>query len=91
MDESGDLVVRFNNMQTLDFGAATMDLLPLFSFDPVSRRSYIHVLDRTFVHLVPLSMRANPHKYLVLQRFSNAYWFHLSYYEGNLFNGEPFD
>jgi hypothetical protein len=55
-------------------------LIPVFTFDPVTRRICLAVFKEEFAHMVPLGMRSNPHKYLVLQEFSGAYWFHLSYY-----------
>ena len=52
--------------------------IPLFAFDPVSRTTLIKILEKEFIYMVPLGMRQNIHKYLVLQEFSGSYWYHLS-------------
>ena len=40
--------------------------IPLFAFDPVSRTTWIKILEKEFIYMVPLGMRKNIHKYLVL-------------------------
>jgi hypothetical protein len=79
-DDQNLLTIRFDTMSVTYDDLEEPELMAVFSFCPVTRKMLIKVFHKSFAHMVPFGMRSDPHKYLVLQEFSGAYWFHLPYY-----------